>query len=503
MLHSRLHEVWARALGTQLRERESGFRYTPTTCFETFPFPELGGDGKPGSTGILPVSASSTGFQPVIDHGQDGRATCSNHGQDARATCSNHGQDGRATCSNHGQDARATNGAADGRVTHDATARIPADGLIHIRQGARLPHWTLEGATYFVTFRLGDSLPPSVLESWVSEKAALEQRAGEPARPLTEDERSRLAHLASEKVEAYLDAGHGSCCLAQDAVASVVQNALLHFTGERYDLLAWSVMPNHVHAVVQPKPGYDLPAIVHSWKSFTGNKVNALVVRQGELWQPEYYDHLVRDVADLERCIEYTYTNPDRAGLTNWRWRGICCGNGSMGIVPVSESSTGILPVSQSGSIHGQDGRATNGATDGRATNGRVTVQAIAAAAKELDALRNNWLNPPEWTCDEVLEFPGSTDGPWAPYVHEPDDRGIGTVRYPRIVPKDADCEKLLKKRTLTNLYNERPTWLDLAHRTLDEAVFAAYGWEPGMSDDDILAGLLDLNLARAEAEAR
>ena len=53
----------------------------------------------------------------------------------------------------------------------------------------------------------------------------------------------------------------------------------------------------------------------------------------------------------------------------------------------------------------------------------------------------------------------------------------IGTVRYPRIVPKDEGCAKKLKKRTLTNLYNERPTWLDLAHRRLDEVVAAAYGW--------------------------
>ena len=116
--------------------------------------------------------------------------------------------------------------------------------------------------------------------------------------------------------------------------------------------------------------------------------------------------------------------------------------------------------------------------------------------------MRNNWLNPPEWTREEVLEFPGSADGPWARYVHDPDARGIGAVRYPRTVPKDEECAKQLKKRTLTNLYNERPTWLDLAHRKLDEAVFAAYGWEPGMSDDDLLAALLEFNLARASDEA-
>ena len=124
--------------------------------------------------------------------------------------------------------------------------------------------------------------------------------------------------------------------------------------------------------------------------------------------------------------------------------------------------------------------------------------EAISLAAKELDDLRNNWLNPPEWTRQEVLEFPGSIDGPWARYVHAPDARGIGTVRYPRIAPKDAECAKELKKRTLTNLYNERPTWLDLAHKRLDEAVFAAYGWKPDLSDEQILERLLALNLERA-----
>jgi hypothetical protein len=104
----------------------------------------------------------------------------------------------------------------------------------------------------------------------------------------------------------------------------------------------------------------------------------------------------------------------------------------------------------------------------------------------------------PEWTRTETLTFPGSVDGPWKRFVHEPDERGIGTVRYPRLVPKDAECAVELKKRTLTNLYNERPAWLDLAHQKLDAAVFAAYGWPVDLSDDELLARLLALNLARA-----
>jgi len=125
--------------------------------------------------------------------------------------------------------------------------------------------------------------------------------------------------------------------------------------------------------------------------------------------------------------------------------------------------------------------------------------ESIARAAKRLDDLRVNWLNPPEWVRQETLEFPGSIDGPWSRYVHDPDGRGVGTVRYPRLVAKDAHVFDLAK-RTLTRLYNERPTWLDLAHKALDEAVFGAYGWDPSMTDEQILAALLELNLERSAA---
>ncbi|MBE0545673.1 MAG: class I SAM-dependent DNA methyltransferase [Verrucomicrobia bacterium] len=178
---------------------------------------------------------------------------------------------------------------------------------------------------------------------------------------------------------------------------------------------------------------------------------------------------------------------------------------------------------------------------------------AIAAAARELNDLRERWLNPPEWTRTEILEFPASVDGPWARYVEcgdssplsSPDRLGgqaeprpaacgksslpassggdqspaesvdksaqskIGVARYPRLVPKDAECAARLKKRTLTNLYNERPTWLDLAHQKLDAAVAAAYGWvragqaTTDLSDEQILEKLLALNLERAAEEAK
>jgi hypothetical protein len=127
----------------------------------------------------------------------------------------------------------------------------------------------------------------------------------------------------------------------------------------------------------------------------------------------------------------------------------------------------------------------------------------IAAAAKELNELRERWLNPYEWTVETILEFPGSVNGPWARYVVKPDKNGIGTVRYPRLEPRDANCAAKLKFRTLTQLYNEQPRWFALAHKKLDAAVAAAYGWPADLSDESILEKLLALNLERAAEEAK
>lgn len=124
--------------------------------------------------------------------------------------------------------------------------------------------------------------------------------------------------------------------------------------------------------------------------------------------------------------------------------------------------------------------------------------RAIGEAARELEALRQRWLNPPEWVREEVLEFPASVDGPWRTMVRKPNRAGIGTARYVRLIPKDEEAARQLRGRTLTTLYNEPPTWLTHAHRRLDAAVFAAYGWSPGISDEELLAKLVQLNLQRA-----
>jgi type II restriction/modification system DNA methylase subunit YeeA len=105
---------------------------------------------------------------------------------------------------------------------------------------------------------------------------------------------------------------------------------------------------------------------------------------------------------------------------------------------------------------------------------------AIAAAAKRLNELREAWLNPPDLVKRVPEVVPGFPD---------------------RILPVNARAAAELKKRTLTNLYNQRPTWLADAHRDLDAAVAAAYGWPADISDDDALAKLFALNQERAKAQ--
>lgn len=126
--------------------------------------------------------------------------------------------------------------------------------------------------------------------------------------------------------------------------------------------------------------------------------------------------------------------------------------------------------------------------------------EAIAAAARELNALRECWLNPPEWTREEILEFPATPGGPWDRFIDHSavHDSHSAIARYPRLVPSGEKAAAELKKRTLTNLYNQRPAWLANAHTTLDTAVAAAYGFTPDLPTGEILAKLLEKNLACA-----
>src|SRR5690606_36408396 len=110
------------------------------------------------------------------------------------------------------------------------------------------------------------------------------------------------------------DQGAGSCWLAKPEIAEIMQNALLHFDGERYKLLAWCVMPNHVH-VMYEKTDCPLWKIAHTWKSFTAHSINSLLNRTGEFWEREGYDRFIRNDAHFQNAKHYIEQNPVAAGL--------------------------------------------------------------------------------------------------------------------------------------------------------------------------------------------
>jgi REP element-mobilizing transposase RayT len=211
-----------------------------------------------------------------------------------------------------------------------------------------LPHLKREGGTYFVTFRQADTLPRDVLLRFKAERQTILAQALAARRPLTRQEQEDLFRWYSDRVDRYLDCGHGECHLRRPAYADIVASALKFFDKQRYELYEWVVMSNHVHVVVWPKPTHTLSEILHSWKSFTAHEINKILPEKvGSFWQSESYDHLIQDDDDLHRCSNYIRMNPINAGLCAdphmWQW--------SSGYVaqPSPAASSSTVPVRESG----------------------------------------------------------------------------------------------------------------------------------------------------------
>jgi REP element-mobilizing transposase RayT len=161
------------------------------------------------------------------------------------------------------------------------------------RSRGYLPHCDAPHLVQHIIFRLADSLPAAIRD--------------EIARKPKDDR--------VQAVDAALDQGHGRRDLAIPEVASLVQQTLLHFDGERYRLVAWCVMPNHVHALAEIRSGHRLDRFVHSWKSFTAHQANRLLGRAGSFWAPEYFDRYMRDDDQLAATVAYIEENPVKAEL--------------------------------------------------------------------------------------------------------------------------------------------------------------------------------------------
>jgi len=210
-----------------------------------------------------------------------------------------------------------------------------------VKTRRNLPHWFRSGATYFVTFRLGDSMPAPVLAQWKREQ---EEWLKSNPEPHTEAQRHEFQNTFNEKRQVHLDNGQGACILKESAIAEIVEKALRHYDGDRYELGDFVIMPNHVHVLVTPKEGHELSTILHSWKSFTAHAINKLRVTKGVVWQDESFDHIVRSEAQLEHYQRYIAENPAKAGLKG----GFKCGTGVPPVVATGKEHTAGTAVPHS-----------------------------------------------------------------------------------------------------------------------------------------------------------
>jgi REP element-mobilizing transposase RayT len=167
-----------------------------------------------------------------------------------------------------------------------------------------LPHFDADTLIQFITFRLADSLPKAIFDELIATAAGSSDL--------------RL------KIEAAVDSGLGSCALRDPRIATMVQDALRHFDGRRYKLLAWVIMPNHVHVMVEQMAGYPLGDVIHAWKSFTAKEANKQLGASGSFWEPDYFDRFIRDQAHFDIAVHYIHENPVKAGLVasaeGWQW---------------------------------------------------------------------------------------------------------------------------------------------------------------------------------------
>jgi REP element-mobilizing transposase RayT len=165
-----------------------------------------------------------------------------------------------------------------------------------------------------LTFRLADSVPRAVIERW-REEIRLN------AMWSTEEDRHRELQ---RRLARYEDAGWGECHLKRPEIAALVRDALVRFDGERYRLLEWCIMPNHVHVLIEQVRGFALADIIKSWKVFTAREANAILGRTGRFWMREYFDRRIRDAKHRNQAAAYIRNNPVKAGLCerpeDWPW---------------------------------------------------------------------------------------------------------------------------------------------------------------------------------------
>ena len=188
-----------------------------------------------------------------------------------------------------------------------------------IQYRRKLPHFRQEGATYFVTFRLADSVPEEIAQEMRQAEEIWARRLQEAKSVSTslKDEYEDQRRARAIRLENLLDAGAGACWMRTGEFRDQVCSTLLHFHELRFTMYSFVVMPNHVHALLRPLPGHDLESIIGTWKQHSALILNRMIGQSGTFWQAETWDRIVRDSDHFRRVARYIARNPIRAGLNH------------------------------------------------------------------------------------------------------------------------------------------------------------------------------------------
>jgi REP element-mobilizing transposase RayT len=179
-----------------------------------------------------------------------------------------------------------------------------------------MPHWRQAGATYFVTFRLADSLPSSKLAELRDERDRWCETHPEPS----DFEHQRFEKQRMQRIETWLDAGHGACLLKKQALQKQLAACLQRFQDQLFQLGAFAIVPNHVHLVVRPHEKHPLENLIGAWKRFSAVAINRSRGLTGNLWQEESFDRIIRDTPHLRKVINYTERNLEKAQGVGTFW---------------------------------------------------------------------------------------------------------------------------------------------------------------------------------------
>ena len=176
-----------------------------------------------------------------------------------------------------------------------------------------------------LTFRLADSMPREVvqrwhdeIESWLKEHNLGEQSVEDVliANDIDESLKNELRQFKNRKWHGHLDDCHGACVLGAPQPRKLVEESLLHFDGQRYDLERFVIMPNHVHLLIQLRQGFQLRKQLTETMRYSARTVNSLLKQDGTFWQSEPFDHVVRSEPQFEYLQQYIVDNPQKARLS-------------------------------------------------------------------------------------------------------------------------------------------------------------------------------------------